>query len=68
MDSIMLKPVGQVISDVLDPFNMPFGGRPAIIEVFPEYEQALLRIEENSHIWVLGWFHKASRDVLRANP
>ncbi|MGI6451879.1 MAG: tRNA (N6-threonylcarbamoyladenosine(37)-N6)-methyltransferase TrmO [Syntrophomonadaceae bacterium] len=68
MDSIMLKPVGQVISDVLDPFNMPFGGRPAIIEVFPEYEQALLRIEENSHIWVLGWFHKASRDVLRAKP
>ena len=47
---------------------MPSGGQEAIIEVFSEYEDGLLRIGENSHIWVISWFHKAPRNILRTRP
>jgi tRNA-Thr(GGU) m(6)t(6)A37 methyltransferase TsaA len=68
MDDIIIKPIGRVISHLEDPSKMPLGGQEAIIEVFPEYEDALLRIEENSHIWVVAWFHKAPRDLLKTKP
>jgi len=68
MDDIVIKPVGRVISQIEDPMEMPLGGQAAIIEIFPEYKDALLRIEKNSHIWVLAWFHKAPRDMLKTKP
>lgn len=68
MEEILLKPIGRVKSPVEEPSSMPFGGVKAVIEVFPEYTEALLRIEENSHIWLLAWFHKAPRDVLQTAP
>ncbi len=68
MEEIALKPIGQVLSGVEEPEDMPLGGLEAVIEIFPEYREALLCIEENSHIWVLSWFHKAPRDVLRIRP
>lgn len=68
MEDIVLKPVGQVISETEDPDDMPLGGQTAVIEIFPEYAAALKGLEENSHIWVLAWFHKAPRDMLRVTP
>ena len=68
MEEIVLKPVGQVLSSTEEPEDMPLGGLEAVIEIFPEYQEALKGIEENSHIWVLSWFHKAPRDVLRVKP
>lgn len=68
MEDIVLKPVGQVISETENPDNMPLGGQTAVIEVFSEYAAALKGLEENSHIWVLAWFHKAPRDILRVTP
>lgn len=47
---------------------MPPGGVASTIEVFPEFDDALLHIESNSHLWVLSWFHKSSREVLQAVP
>ncbi|NLB51477.1 MAG: tRNA (N6-threonylcarbamoyladenosine(37)-N6)-methyltransferase TrmO [Syntrophomonadaceae bacterium] len=69
MDDILLKPIGIVHSDTDDALKkMPLGGEKAIIEVFPDYHEALQGIEENSHIWVLAWFHKAERDILKIVP
>ncbi|MDD2510941.1 MAG: tRNA (N6-threonylcarbamoyladenosine(37)-N6)-methyltransferase TrmO [Syntrophomonas sp.] len=68
MEEIVLKPVGQVLSSAEEPEDMPLGGLEAVIEIFPEYLEALKGIEENSHIWVLSWFHKAPRDLLRVKP
>jgi tRNA-Thr(GGU) m(6)t(6)A37 methyltransferase TsaA len=68
IENIILKPVGRVISSVEDPMEMPHGGLNAIVEVFPQYQDALLHIEKNSHIWVLAWFHKAPRNILRTRP
>lgn len=68
MDQIFLKPIGRVISKVNQPTNMPLGGLTAVIEILPEYSDALKGIEENSHIWIIAWFHKAPRNILRTKP
>lgn len=67
-ENIVIKPVGVVKSSCGEPQEMPILGQSAIIEVFPEKSGALLRIEENSHLWILTWFHQARRDVLATVP
>ncbi len=70
MDSWTLKPVGVVRCGVAERKQMPVWGVPASIEIFPEFEAALHRIEKHSHIWVLGWFDRepAEREVLQVTP
>ncbi|MEA4926669.1 MAG: tRNA (N6-threonylcarbamoyladenosine(37)-N6)-methyltransferase TrmO [Syntrophomonadaceae bacterium] len=65
---ILLRPIGVVRSASQDPDDMPLPGQPGRIEIFPEYAGALLRIEVNSHLWLLTWFHKSDRRCLRAVP
>lgn len=67
MNEIIIKPVGIVISEIEKPEEMPPGGTPAVIEIYPEYREALQGIEENSHVWVLAWFHQAPRDLLKTS-
>jgi tRNA-Thr(GGU) m(6)t(6)A37 methyltransferase TsaA len=38
--------------------------RPAILELFAEYEPALLGIESASHVYVFYWLNQANRDAL----
>jgi len=66
--SISLKPIGMVRSDMANPADVPLVGKSAVVEVFPEYSPALLRIEENSHLWLLLWFHQSDRKVLTTVP
>lgn len=48
---------------------MPHEGVEATIEIFDEYLPGLLRIEENSHIMIVGWLHKIERrDLLVRRP
>ncbi|OPX89644.1 MAG: putative tRNA (adenine(37)-N6)-methyltransferase [Pelotomaculum sp. PtaB.Bin104] len=68
MDTLQINPVGIVHSAYDNPATVPMQGNAATIEVFPEYVQALFRIEEHSHLWILSWFHKARRDYLRTVP
>lgn len=68
MTGILLNPVGQVLNAIEEPEDMPPGGVDSTIEIFPEFYDALLHIESNSHLWVLSWFHKSARDVLQAVP
>lgn len=63
-----LKPIGVVHSDVSESEDMPVQGTEATIEVFEEYSDALMGLDGNSHIFVLCWLHRASRDLLRATP
>lgn len=65
---IVLKPIGYVRSPLasLDDYLPP--GRPAWIDIRPEYHEALERIGENSHLWVLLWFHKSDRRLLKTVP
>lgn len=68
MDELFIRPIGIVRSDIGNPMGMSLGGEKAIVEVFPAYQEALQGIEENSHIWVLAWFHKADRSILKTVP
>ncbi len=65
---IKIEPVGYVISDYDNPANMPIHGKSAIIELDPKYVEGLTRIEQNSHLWILSWFHQANRDQLLTAP
>ena len=68
MKDIVLQPVGRVISEIDAIDDMIRGGTAAKIEIYPPYQEALYRIEENSHLWILAWFHQAPRDKLRISP
>ena len=59
-----VTPIGRVVSPVGEGDEMPIDGVPASIEVFPEYEAGLAGIESNTHLIILGWFHKADRSGL----
>jgi tRNA-Thr(GGU) m(6)t(6)A37 methyltransferase TsaA len=67
-ENIIIKPVGVVKSNYLDPKMVNGSEQKAVIEVFPEYADGLLRIEKNSHLWILTWFHLAKRDTLFTVP
>lgn len=68
VDSITLNPIGIVKSEITDTKIMPLGGVVAQIEVFPKFLEALDRIDESSHLWILSWLHKAPRDVMKVVP
>ncbi|MDD4802224.1 MAG: tRNA (N6-threonylcarbamoyladenosine(37)-N6)-methyltransferase TrmO [Syntrophomonas sp.] len=65
---ISLKPIGIVRVPADNPDTVPVTGQPAQVEIFPQYTQALHRIEENSHLWTLLWFHQSDRKCLRTSP
>ena len=62
--SYNIIPIGRVVSSVGEGDEMPIDGVPASIEVFPEYEAGLAGIESNTHLFILGWFHRADRNTL----
>lgn len=63
-----LKQIGVVHTTPDTPNDMPIGGTKAVIEIDPQYERAMLRIAEYSHLWILTWFHKADREMLSVVP
>ncbi len=68
MNSIVLEPVGFVISHVSEINQVPPGGVRGAIQLREQFLPALHRIEENSHLWVICWFDRARRDVLSTTP
>lgn len=60
-----LQIVGRVRSEVRVRADMPHGGIPAAIEIFPPFVPALAAVEQNSHLIVLAWLHGAQRDRLQ---
>ncbi len=65
---IIISPIGVVKSETKNLEDIPLPGQPGQIEIFPSYVPALHRIEENSHLWLLLWFHKSDRSCLRTIP
>ncbi|MDF9409510.1 MAG: putative tRNA (adenine(37)-N6)-methyltransferase [Pelotomaculum sp. PtaB.Bin013] len=68
MEMLQITPVGIVHSPYNDPATIPVQNYSVTIEVFPAYVQGLWGIEAHSHLWILSWFHKARRDLLRTVP
>lgn len=67
-ETIDISPIGHVDNLCGSPEDMPLGGRQAVIRLRPDYEPALLRVREHSHLWILTWFHQTNRSILRVRP
>lgn len=71
-NDIIIQPVGVVRSPYAGAACSPPPGSglgfQAEIEIFSPYMEALLRLEENSHLWILAWFHQARRNILSTVP
>ena len=63
-----IKPVGFVRNGVKERSGMGLGGAPSVVEILPAYRKALDQLDGQSHVWVLGYLHRADRSVLRARP
>lgn len=62
----VLRPIGVIHSQWGTRDEVPLGGAPAMLEVFPEFEAAMDGVERSSHLVVLAWLHQADRSVLMA--
>lgn len=69
---IVLKPIGVIHSPFKTKDETPRWGTLTDvigeIEIFPQYEQGLYKIERYSSIEVLFYFHQSRRDKLRVIP
>jgi len=69
---IELHPVGYVRSSYMIKGDAPRQGRfsetVAHIVIAEQYRPALWKIGGRKHLWVLCWFDRADRTVLRAKP
>lgn len=65
---INIEPIGVVHNDFKDHNQIKVSKQGAIIEIYPQFTEGMHRLEEHSHIWVLGWFHESVRNVLRVIP
>ena len=70
--TIELHPVGYICSPYTARGDAPRQGRLSEtiseIVIAEKYRPALLQIEGRKHLWVLCWFDRADRSVLRAIP
>jgi len=60
---VALRPIGRVVRRGEEP--------SALVEVLPEFADALDGVEEQEHLWVLFWMHRltaADRRTLRVHP
>ena len=63
MPEMRIRPVGFVTGSPEDELRT--------IEISPEFEEGLLRIEHCEHLWVLFWMHalpEEERQVLQVHP
>jgi tRNA-Thr(GGU) m(6)t(6)A37 methyltransferase TsaA len=71
-EAIGIVPVGRVRSPYKAKGDAPRQGRfsdtISEIEIEEKYRPALWQIEGQKHLWVLCWFDRADRTVLRAVP
>lgn len=60
-----IQPIGIVHSEIADRRMIPANGVPAVVEVFEKFDEGLLRVEENSHLWLLAWLRGTEREQLQ---
>jgi tRNA-Thr(GGU) m(6)t(6)A37 methyltransferase TsaA len=65
-----MRAVGVVHGAVRERGAMPSWGSLAQVEVFPEFADALYRVEKHTHLWVLAWLDVGApeRELLQVKP
>lgn len=65
IDVVKLRPVGVVRTKASDDMiREEVDGIESVVEIFPEFEEALDGIDGFSHIFILGYFHKLRPDQI----
>jgi len=71
-DRWVVRPIGVVRSKLRSPEDAPnqaFEGAPdALLEIDPDFADALHRVQAGDELIVLTWLHLADRDVLQTHP
>ena len=68
MDELTLRPIGVVRSPVGEGREMSIEGVAAQIEVHADYSEGLHDTKSNTHVYVLGWLHRATRALPASEP
>ena len=72
MESYSIQPIGLIRSELKTREAAPLfyteGAPPAVLELLPQYAEALAHIRVGDEIIVITWFHRAQRDVLKVHP
>jgi tRNA-Thr(GGU) m(6)t(6)A37 methyltransferase TsaA len=72
LEPYVVHPIGVVRSKLRAPADAPnqaFEGAPeAVLEIDPEFADALHRIEPGDELIVLTWLHRADRSTLQTHP
>ncbi|MFO7990881.1 MAG: tRNA (N6-threonylcarbamoyladenosine(37)-N6)-methyltransferase TrmO [Thermoplasmata archaeon] len=63
-----VKPIGRAENDYENEIPDDYKDRVTKIVIYEEYGDALLGIEEHSHIVILSWFHESDRTIHRVHP
>jgi tRNA-Thr(GGU) m(6)t(6)A37 methyltransferase TsaA len=68
MQEYSLKPVGYISNNIENRKEMVALGVESSIIINDEYIQCLEHLDENSHLIIMCFFHRAKRDVLKVYP
>lgn len=67
-----LKEIGKIYTKFADPQDAPrqgyFTEEMARVEVYPEFSDALLGVEEDAHYLMIYWADRADRNALQKKP
>lgn len=65
-----LKKIGVILSPYIERSDAPRQGRfsdlDMVIEIYPEYSDALKGVEHSSHLFILYWGDRSDRSVLQS--
>jgi tRNA-Thr(GGU) m(6)t(6)A37 methyltransferase TsaA len=71
-DTYIVRPIGRVHSTLERRGDAPRqgweSGIEARVEIFPEFLEALHRVEAGQELVIVTWLHQARRDVLQVHP
>lgn len=69
---LTVTPVGVVRSSVTSTQNAPKmeheGGVEAVIEILPQYREAMLGLQAGQPVILLTWLHQSDRSLLQVHP
>lgn len=70
--TIQLTPIGVIHCDLQSLADTPKiyseSDRSGVLEIYPEYEEALEGITAGQTVVALFWLHKARKDILKVHP
>ncbi len=67
-DMIKIEPIGVVKNDFRDEVPEDYKEKESIIKIKKKYSEALLGIEEHSHLTVMMWFNQSDRSIKQVHP